>query len=313
MKESHPFVKKYVSRVATSLLVTIILFLAGCTTQEINRPASTREIPVTTTQMGNVGTVSVSDNVTVHFIYVDIGDAIFVDTNGKDMLIDAGCRECGQVVLDYLSRINASKIDIIVASHHDEDHIGGLTSILSAPYTLDVWDSGSTRTSQVYQDYGSLATTKNFTIVERGQIYWLNNNTKVTVLNPNQPLEFDKENDNSVVLKIEFGDVSFLFAGDCEVECENSVLASGLNVSAVILKAGHHCSRTSTSNDFLDSVNPKIAICSVGASGNARFGHPHLETINRLKAKNVEVYTTLDSGDIKIRTDGKDFSVLSGD
>jgi competence protein ComEC len=271
-----------------------------------NRPASSQGcvyIPQTPPEKQSYG------NVTVHFIYVDIGDAIFIDTNGKDVLLDGGCSSCSQEVISYLGKINASKIDLIIASHHDEDHIGGLIPFLNNQYRLDVWDSGSTKDTQVYQNYITFAQQKNLIFVKRGQIYWLDNNTKITILNPAQYLEFDKENDNSVVFKMEVGNVSFLFMGDCEYDCENSILMSGLNVSAVILKAGHHCSSTSTSDTFLYTVNPKVAICSVGVTGNYKYGHPAPITISKLQANSVETYVTLSSGNIKITTDGKTFSV----
>ena len=250
-----------------------------------------------------------SGNVTVHFIYVDIGDAIFIDTNGKDVLLDGGCGKCANEVLSYLAKINASA-DIIIASHHDEDHIGGLISLLNTLHEVKVWDSGSAKDTAIYQRYISVASTKNYSVVSRGQAYWLDNVTKLTITNPVHPLEFSQENDNSVAFKMEVGSVSFLFQGDCENDCENSILASGMNISANVLKAGHHCSRTSSSDAFLNEVNPKVAVCSVGAVGNEKYGHPHQETLNRFALRNINAYSTLNSGSIRITTDGKAFSVI---
>ena len=249
-----------------------------------------------------------SGNVTVHFIYVDIGDAIFIDTNGKDVLLDGGCGKCANEVLSYLAKINTSA-DIIIASHHDEDHIGGLISLLNTLHEVKVWDSGSAKDTAIYQRYISVASTKNYSVVSRGQAYWLDNVTKLTITNPVHPLEFSNENDNSVAFKMEVGSVSFLFQGDCENNCENSILASEMNISANVLKAGHHCSRTSSSEAFLDAVDPKIAICSVGAIGNKKYGHPHTETLSRFAAKNILAYSTLDYGTIKITTDGRNIAL----
>ena len=141
----------------------------------------------------------------------------------------------------------------------------------------------------------------------RGQVFVLDTYVNLTVLNPQSPLEFDDANDNSVVLRMQVFNVTFLFTGDSESESEASILKAGFNVTSIILKVGHHGSRTATSSEYLDAVKPKVAVISVG-QGN-RYGHPHQETLNKLAAMGVVVYRTDLNGTIVITTNGIYYSV----
>ena len=144
-------------------------------------------------------------------------------------------------------------------------------------------------------------------LAERGQIYQLDNITMMTVLNPVQPLEFDDPNENSIVVRIQILDVSLLFTGDAEVSTEQSILKSGFVIKSTILKVGHHGSSSSTSQAFLEAASPKVGVMCVGA-GNP-YGHPHQETLSRLKAYGVTVYRTDQHGTIIITSDGKNYSI----
>jgi competence protein ComEC len=130
----------------------------------------------------------------------------------------------------------------------------------------------------------------------------LTETANLTVFNPVQPLEFTSVNDNSVVVKLQIGDTSFLFTGDAGADAEQSMLDAGLDLQSDVLKVGHHGSRTSTTQPFLDSVAPSYAIISAGE--NNPYGHPHQETIEKLLAKGVTVYGTFRSGTIIASTDG---------
>lgn len=141
----------------------------------------------------------------------------------------------------------------------------------------------------------------------RGQSFFLDTNVNVTVLNPTHPLEFENANDNSVVLKMQVCNVTFLFTGDGEAPSEASVLAAGFDVKSTILKVGHHGSRTSTSSAYLEAINPEVAVISVG-EGNP-YGHPHQETLDKLASGGVTVYRTDLHGTVIITTDGVKYSV----
>jgi beta-lactamase superfamily II metal-dependent hydrolase len=188
------------------------------------------------------------------------GDAIFIDTSDQDVLIDAGRRSAGSTVADYIARVSDPTVEILMASNHDADHMGGLVTVMDALPVLTVWDSGSVKSTQIYGEFITRAQTRHFILVERGQVYQLDPITRVTVLNPTRPLEFSGENDNSIVLKIEVGQVSFLFAGDCEIRCEQSVANAGFDLTATFLKVGHHGSRTSSNPLFIARIKPKYGL-----------------------------------------------------
>ena len=163
--------------------------------------------------------------------------------------------------------------------------------------------------TETYQDYIALVNQRTLEYAVRGQVYVLSTYVNATVLNPQNPLEFDDANDNSVVLKLQVLNVTFLFEGDCEAEAEASIMRAGFNLSSISLKVGHHGSRTATSSAYLEAVNPKIAVISVGL-GN-RYGHPHQETLDKLSDMGVIIYRTDLNGDIVITTDGINYSVTT--
>ncbi|MBL7079756.1 MBL fold metallo-hydrolase [Candidatus Bathyarchaeota archaeon] len=248
---------------------------------------------------------------TVHFIDVGQGDAIFVDTPGLDMLVDGGSRGEGDKVVGYLRSLNITRIDIIIATHPHADHIGGLITVLTEyneTYAPKVVDSGLEAKTDTYDDYVSAVGNRTREDAIRGEIISLGAGVEVTILNP-YPDEFDDANDNSVVLWLQVYNVTFLLTGDSEESSESSILAAGYSVNSTVLKVGHHGSRTSTSPDYLDAVDPEVAVICVGA-GN-RYEHPHQEPLDKLSVEGSVVYRTDYHGTVKITTDGDDYSVLT--
>jgi len=245
-----------------------------------------------------------SANVTVHFIDVGQGDSIFIDTSNMDVLIDGGSASASQTVIDYLNNLNITLIHLMIATHAHEDHIGGLVDILNSSITIDeVLVNNQTHTSATYTNFITLAQTHNLTVAQRGQAFTLTETVNLTVINPVQPLEFSDLNDNSIVVKLQAGDTSFLFTGDAEAPAEQSMLVSSVvSIKCDVLKVGHHGSNTATSQAFLDLVDPSYAIISAGLDN--KYGHPHNETMQKLLAKGVTIYGTYVSGTIIASTDG---------
>jgi competence protein ComEC len=243
-------------------------------------------------------------NVTVHFIDVGQGDSIFIDTANMDVLIDGGSASKSQVVLDYLDNLNITHIQLVIATHAHEDHIGGLVGILNSDLTIDtVLYNNQSHTSVTYTNFVTAAQTHNLTVAERGQIYILTETANLTIVNPVQPPEFGDQNDNSVVTKLQVGNTRFLFMGDAEEPAEESMLVSSVvSLNCDVLKLGHHGSRTATSQTFLDIADPSYAIICAGLDNS--YGHPHNETIQKLLAKDVTIYGTYTSGTIIASTDG---------
>jgi competence protein ComEC len=237
------------------------------------------------------------ESITVHFIDVGQGDSIFIDTSGLDVLVDGGKRGAGDTVVEYLGNLSISKIDLMVATHMDADHIGGLIKVLeSAIQVNQVMINNQTHDSDTYNDFMLLANTHTVKIAQRNDTYTLTQNVNITVLNPVQPLEFSTQNENSVVMRLQIGESSFLLMGDAEVNTEASILQSGLEVDSYVLKVGHHGSNTTTSDAFLTAVSPSIAIISAGL--NNQYGHPHQETLDKLFSRGITVYGTYKSGSI---------------
>lgn len=248
-------------------------------------------------------TPQTSSNITVHFIDVGQGDSIFIDTQNVDVLIDGGSASASQTVLDYLDSLNVTLIHLVIATHAHEDHIGGLVDILDSSLTInEVLVNNQSHTSATYTNFITLAESHNLTVAQRGQTFNLTETANLTVYNPVQPLEFSDLNDNSITVKLQAGDTSFLFTGDAEAPAEQSIIDAGLSLRSDVLKVGHHGSNTATSQAFLDLVDPSYAIISAGLDNS--YGHPHNETIQKLLTKGVTIYGTHVSGTFVASTDG---------
>lgn len=252
---------------------------------------------------------SASENLTVHFIDVGQGDSELLQFAGKNVLIDAGEQDIGPRVESYLRDHGASSLDLVVATHPHEDHIGGLLTILNDFTVGQVLDSGQTHTSQTFENYLNLIDQKNipFSTAERGQTIDLDPSLQIEVLSPPATLFSGDLNQNSIVLKVTYSNVSFLFMGDAGIEAEDSIMAAGYDLQSDILKVGHHGSSSSSSPAFLSAVRPEVEIIEVGAAND--YGHPTQKTLSALQSTSSKVYRTDTNGDIVVTTDGQNYSV----
>ncbi len=249
----------------------------------------------------------------MHFIDVDQGDSILILSQpGAAVLIDGGPRTAGQTVVNYLKARGVKEIDLVIATHPHEDHIGGLIDVFAAFKVKRVIDSGQPHTTKTFDDY--------LTAVERqveagtckyetpeGQAVQLASNVTLKILGPSAKM--DSLNNGSVVCRLDFGKTSFLFTGDAESGAESKLLSSGTNVRANLLKVGHHGSSTSTSTSFLSAVSPAHAVICVG-SGNT-YGHPTEQTLNRLFGAGVKIYRTDVNGHVVFMSDGTTLSTTA--
>ncbi|MFK2827208.1 S-layer homology domain-containing protein [Bacillus sp. B190/17] len=245
-----------------------------------------------------------------HFIDVDQGDSILIQTpNGKTILVDGGKRSAGEKVVAYLKKAGVTSIDVVVATHPDADHIGGLINVLQSIPVKKVLDSGKVHTTETYHEFLSLIDTKNiaFEVPKTGQALSIDPALKVQVLNSGDRNASDN-NENSIVLKLTYGGVSYLLTGDADVKVEEDMITK-FDVKSTILKAGHHGAKTSTSQAFVNAVKPAVTILSYGKDNS--YGHPTDEVVSRLKAAGSKLYSTAESGDIVVKTDGKTYSVLA--
>jgi len=238
----------------------------------------------------------------VHFIDVGQADSALVACDGHYMLIDGGNAEDSDLVYSYLERHGARHLDCMVATHAHEDHIGGLSGALNYA-TVDVAYCPVTEySSKVFHDMvrylGEQG--KSLTVPEPGEKFSLGS-AQVEILGP--VTEYDDTNDTSIVLRIDYGEVSFLFTGDMETKAEADLIESGADLQATVLKAGHHGSDTSSGYQFLREIMPEYVVISVG-EGNS-YGHPSDEVLSRYRDLGAEVYRTDMQGHIIAESDGK--------
>lgn len=237
----------------------------------------------------------------VHYIDVGQADAALVLCGGESMLIDGGNVADSSLIVSYLAEHGVEHLDYVVDTHAHEDHVGGLSGAL-AKYGADrVYAPVTEYDSKAFRDFVKYA--GDLAIPSPGEA-WTVGTAAVTVLGPVQ--EYDDTNDTSIVLRVDFGENSFLFTGDMERGAEADLLESGADVKADVLKVGHHGSSTSTSYPFLREVMPEYAVISC-ETGNS-YGHPHEETLSRLRDADVTLYRTDMQGTVVAASDGKEIS-----
>jgi competence protein ComEC len=251
----------------------------------------------------------------VAFLDVGQGDSILIHApNGQVMLIDGGrsIDLANQVILPQIKAWGASQVDVLVVTHPDADHISGLVGVLeNFPVKLAAL-TGDQHTTQIYERLLTDIRDKNIPAlqVRTGTTIPFDSAVKLEVLSPDDEfVNRDNTNDGSIVLKLTYGQTSFLFTGDAEMSVNRAILQRGADVRATVLKLGHHGSRTSTDEDWLRAVQPQLGIISVGA-GNS-YGHPHAEVIAALDQLGIQYIRTDEHGTITVVSDSQQLRVTT--
>ena len=250
---------------------------------------------------GNTGT-SQAGTLTVTWLDVGQGDAAVIQCGGQSMLIDGGKPEKSSYIYAWLQQHGLSYLDVIVATHVDADHIGGLSGALNYASVGTAYCPETTGTTETFQSFVKYLAKRDrsITVPTAGETFALGG-AQVQILGPLHRAE--DSNDNSIVLKVSFGATSFLFTGDAERAEEQDLLNAGVNLQSTVLKVGHHGSDTSTSYPFLRAVAPQYAVISVGA-GNS-YGHPTEAVLSRLRDAGVTTFRTDMQGEITAVSDGQ--------
>ncbi len=249
------------------------------------------------------------EQATIKFIDVGQGDSTLIISNGESMLIDSGEAEFSDTVIQTMTACGIETLDYLVATHAHSDHMGGFADILDSFSVETIILSepcSSSESNYVYTNFLKSADKSEAEIefVVAGDSLTVGT-VQCEIL---APFEVSgNENNNSIVMKLRVGNTSFLLTGDAESEVENQILESFDNIQADILKVGHHGSKTSTSEDFLSSVSPSIAVILVGKDNT--YGHPTKPVLDRLNNYASQILTTETNGTITFYCTATDFSV----
>lgn len=260
-------------------------------------------------------TVSVKNiGVTVHFLDVGQGDSEFIELpEGKCMLIDASTAEYGDDIVSTVQDLGYDKIDYLVATHPHADHIGGMAQVIESLDIGEIYMPKAVSTTKTFENLLETISNKNLqiTTATAGKEICTYSDVTAKFLAPVSD-SYDETNDYSAVVKITYGDNSFLFMGDAEKLSEDEMLANDIySLEADVLKIGHHGSSSSTGTAFLQAVNPQYAVISCG-EGNS-YGHPHKETLDLLESFEVMIFRTDTDGSITVSCDGSgDYDINCG-
>lgn len=247
----------------------------------------------------------------VHFLDVGQGDATLIKCGEHAMLIDTGEEGKGTAIQYYLEKQGVERLDYMVLTHPDSDHIGSADVVITKFEVGQVLMPDYEKSNSTYRklietlDYKRLQPIRVRPIrVQPGSSFTLGT-AVCTILGPVD--EYEDSNNSSIVLLVEHGNNRFLFTGDAEEEAEADVLeycnANGISIQADVYKAGHHGSNTSSGDTFLDAVAPKAAVISCGIDND--YGHPHEETLERLHNRGIQVFRTDEQGTVVVVSDGE--------
>lgn len=291
------------------LFIAFFVFasLFGCS----NKAADDAVLEKINTEKTSLTTVS--GNLEVHYIDVGQGDSILIKVpDGNTLLIDAGSNSAAERVTGYLENLGIKRVDYAIGTHPHEDHIGGMDVVIKSFDIGEVYLPKVGHTSKTYEDLLLAIKDKGLKVTEAKGGVQLDLGEKVSgvFVAPNST-NYESMNNYSAVLKITYGETKFIFTGDAELKSEEEMLLqSRTPLNADVLKVGHHGSVTSTGQQFLDAVSPKIAVISVGENND--YGHPHQEIIERLEKNNVQVFRTDMQGTIIAVSNGKEINLNKG-
>ncbi len=301
--------KTSTKRVSISVSVIIAVFLSFFVLQAIDNWLGFGIFDSIETAFGNAmqqessaktdGNTAADEDLQIHFIDVGQGDSILIRSDGYNILIDAGENNKGQTVVSYLQSQGVKTLDLVIGTHPHSDHIGGLDVVVNEMEVKQVLmpelKKSVVPTTKTYRDLLTAIKNKNLTatVSKPGQVYTFGKG-KLTVLGPVE--NYDDLNDTSLVARFDYNGHSFLFTGEMEEDAEQDLLDSGADVSAEVLKLGHHGSSTSSSKTFFEAVDPDYCIASCGEDND--YGHPHKETLRRVQQSGAELYRTDYQGSI---------------
>lgn len=252
----------------------------------------------------------------VYFLDVGQGDSELIRLKtGQNILIDTGTGETKEKLVDYLHELGVQRIDILIATHPHEDHIGGMQRVVEEFPVGQIYmpkiPDAQVPTTSVYEKLLTAIDQKNLkiTVPQSGRSILNSGDEKLEVFAPNST-KYSDLNNYSIVTKLTCGEKSFLFTGDAQADSEKEMIAKGYDLKSDVLKCGHHGSSTSTTAAFLKAVSPSAAVISCGVDND--YGHPDKQVVDRLQKAGVTVYRTDRQDTILARCDGKTITFSTG-
>lgn len=297
---------KLVKTLAIIILVVIASFF---------RIDVTDVIPEETINSTTDGATTVEGELIVHMIDCGQADSFLLVQGEKTCLVDCGTRGTGKDVVKYLKELGVTKLDYIIGTHPHDDHMGGMYDVLcnfeTGTIILPKVKSGQVTTNWYLKLMNKIKSDKcQVEFAEVGDVYNIED-AKMQIIAAQR--DCNNLNNYSIVTKVSFGEIDMIMTGDAETEVEEEILKSRVNIDAEILKVGHHGSDTSSSEEFLDAINPDYSLisCEVGN----QHEHPIKSTMDKLKERNIEVYRTDESGSVVITITSNDinFNCKPGD
>ena len=291
-------------KILSGIITVIILGIAGIlgTNEEFINTISNVDKQTNSQNEQQIEFVAQED-LLIDFIDVGQADSILVRNQDKIMLIDAGTNEAGEMVVKYLQNLGITKIDYLVGTHPHEDHIGGLDNVINNFDIGQIYMPKIETTTKTFEDVLEAIENKNLTVTAPNKGDKIELGQAVGEFMTEPILDKDNLNVSSLVLRLEFGNTSYLFMGDAEEENEETIIWPKTDV----LKVGHHGSSTSSSKSFLEQVQPKYAIIMAGKDNS--YGLPTQETIDKLHNIGSEIYRTDEDGTIQMTSDGNTIQI----
>ena len=261
---------------------------------------------ITAESMATSTSSEVTGNLTVDFIDVGQADSILITNNNESMLIDAGNNEDGEDIVKYLENKGIKKLNYVVGTHPHEDHIGGLDDVINSDIQIEnILMPKITTTTKTFEDVLDAIENKGLTVEAPSKGYEFKIGEANCKVMTDSIIDKDNLNLSSIVIRLTFGNNSFLFMGDSEEENEKTISWPKTDV----LKVGHHGSNTSSSEKFLNEVSPKYAVIMAG-EGNS-YGLPKDEIVKRIESLGTTIYRTDKNGTIEMISDGNEIKITT--
>lgn len=255
----------------------------------------------------NLGTPN--GNIEISYLDVGQGDAAYIRVNDFDILIDAGPRSDSDKLMKQLEDKNIDDFEIIIATHPHEDHIGGMTKVFERYDVKSFYMPKVTNNTKTFENMIKAVGNEGLKakVIKEGTSFDLGNGAKLEAYSPTKDTYADF-NDYSPIMKLTYGNKSFIFTGDAEKEVEEEVVKKYSNeLKADVIKFGHHGSSTSSTKDFIEAISPEYGIISCGVDNS--YGHPHRETLDIINKIGIKAYRTDKQGQITITSDGNNINI----